>query len=111
MMAAKQPEYTDLSVLRQGASRSEIVSAFGRPMITDKDKNGNLIETYKFKQGYTKGTKVVRVMFHIVADVFTIFLWEFIGMPAEIIFDGNSVTVDATYDEDQRLKESIVIKK
>ncbi len=111
MMAAKQPEYTDLSVLRQGASRSEIVSAFGRPMTTDKDENGNLVETYQFKQGYTTGTKAVRVVFHIVADVLTIFLWELIGMPMEMVFDGNKVDVDATYNAEKKLQESTVIKK
>lgn len=89
MMAANQPEYTDLSVLRQGASRAEIVSTFGRPLISDKDENGNLVETYRFKQGYTTGTKVVRVVLHIVADALTFFLWELIGMPMELVFDGN----------------------
>jgi hypothetical protein len=110
-MAAKQPEFTDLSVLRQGASRSEVISALGRPIAEEKDKDGNLVETYQFKQGYTKTTRVVRVMFHVVADVFTLFLWEFIGMPMEVIFDGNKVTVEATYNGEKRLQESIVLEK
>ena len=73
MMAAKQPPITDLSVLYQGAPRSEVVSELGRPFTSEKDENGNLVESYTFKQGYSKGTKIVRVMFHIVADVFTFF--------------------------------------
>lgn len=110
-MAAKQPDYIDLSVLRQGAPRSEVISELGRPIESNKDAKGNLMETYTFKQGYTKVTKVVRVMFHIVADVFTLFLWEFVGMPLELVFDGNKTSVDVTYDQENRLKEFSVINK
>lgn len=110
-MAAKQPEYTDLSVLRQGASRSEIISELGRPVSAETDEKGNLVETYQFKQGYSKTTKVVRVIFHVVADVFTLFLWELIGMPMEVVFDGNKVTVEAIYNGEKKLQESIVLEK
>ena len=111
VMASKQPEYTDLKILRQGASRSEVTSALGRPLISDKNENGQLVETYKFTQGYTTVTKVVRVMFHIAADFFTLFLWEFVGMPMEMVFAGNETTVEVTYDENKQLKEAIVLKK
>lgn len=110
-MAAKQPEYTDLSMLRQGISRSEVVSVLGRPLISDTNKDGHLVETYKFRQGYRTVTRVVRVMFHVAADFFTLFLWEFVGMPMEVVFAGNETTVEVTYDENKQFKEAIVLKK
>lgn len=108
VMASRQPGYTDLNVLRQGTSRGEIIAALGPPITSEKDKNGNLVEHYQFKQGYKTGTKVLRVIFHIAADVVTLFLWEIVGMPIEMTFDGNQTTVTTTYDEGNQLQKSTV---
>ena len=111
VLAAKQPEYVDTSVLHVGAPRPQIVATFGLPLMSEKDKDGNLVETYQFKQGYKTEVKVLRVMFHIAADVFTLFLWEILGMPLEMVFDGNQTTVNATYDENNRVQESFISAK
>ena len=38
-------------------------------------------------------------MFHGVADVFTLGLWEVVGTPVEMIANGDQVTVKVFYDE------------
>ncbi|MCJ8330218.1 MAG: hypothetical protein HRT89_07515 [Lentisphaeria bacterium] len=111
MMAANQPDYTDLAFLHNGVSRTNVVAELGKPILSEKDAKGNLIETYQFKQGYKTSTRVIRIMFHVAADVFTLFLWEFIGMPMETAFDGNVTTVNTTYDNKKKIAELKIIEK
>ena len=86
----------------------QVISELGPPISNELNDDGNLVEYYQFKQGYKTSTKVLRVVFHIGADFFTLFLWEAVGIPIEVIFDGNRTTVIATYDHKKKLKETIV---
>ena len=102
-MASTQPGERDMSVLKEGASRSQVIAALGAP-IWSGEKGGDKIDVFRFTQGYSKGAKVARALFHGVADVFTLGLWEVLGTPIEAIASGTETKVEVTYDKDERVK-------
>ena len=87
-MAAKQPEQKNLAVLTEGTHQSLIRAELGQPVWSGKDDQGFDVDVYQFVQGYSTGSKVARAVWHGIADVFTIGLWEVVGprlrrLPAE----------------------------
>ena len=109
-MAAKQPEKKDTKMLAVGVPRAVILAEFGAPVSTVK--NGDeTVDTFSFKQGYGKAAKFGRMMFHGVADVATLGLWEIIGTPVESGFDGNNIAYQITYDQNDNVKTVVQLKK
>ena len=97
-MAAKQPDQKNLHVLDQGTPRSYVISELGPPMYT-KTEDGKSCDVISFTQGYSKGAKVGRAVFHGAADVLTLGLWEVAGTPIEAVADGTPVKVEVYYNE------------
>lgn len=109
-MAAKQPEKKDTKMLAVGVPRAVILAEFGAPVSTVK--NGDeTVDIFSFKQGYGKAVKFGRMMFHGVADVATLGLWEIIGTPVESGFDGNNIAYQITYDQNDNVKTVVQLKK
>ena len=109
-MAAKQPEKKDTKMLAVGVPRAVILAEFGAPVSTVK--NGDeTVDIFSFKQGYGKAAKCGRMMFHGVADVATLGLWEIIGTPVESGFDGNNIAYQITYDQNDNVKTVVQLKK
>lgn len=109
-MAAKQPEKKDTKMLAVGVPRAVILAEFGAPVSTVK--NGDeTVDIFSFKQGYGKAAKFGRMMFHGVADVATLGLWEIIGTPVESGFDGNNIAYQITYDQNDNVKTIVQLKK
>ena len=109
-MAAKQPEKKDTKMLAVGVPRAVILAEFGAPVSTVK--NGDeTVDIFSFKQGYGKAAKFGRTMFHGVADVATLGLWEIIGTPVESGFDGNNIAYQITYDQNDNVKTVVQLKK
>ncbi len=98
-MAANQPDAKDVDLFKPGTKRELILAEFGTPMNSETNGNGQLEEIYKFTQGYSGGAKAGRALFHGVADVFTLGLWEVLGTPIEGGFDGDEMSFRVTYDE------------
>jgi hypothetical protein len=96
--------------LTQGASRENVITYFGAPASSEK-KGEERIELYQFRQGYSGGNKASRALFHGVADVFTLFIWELIAMPTEAIANGNDMTVKVVYDSEDRLKDYVFLSQ
>ncbi len=109
-MAAQQPGKKNLDVLNSGMPRDEIIAQFGMP-ISSETVNGSKVEMYRFTQGYSKGVKISRAVFHGVADVFTLFIWELIGTPTEAIANGKEMTVKVKYTADDRVDEVNFLQK
>ena len=105
VMAAKQPDAKDLSVLTPGTPRSMVVGELGAPAWSG-ERDGAKVEVFAFVDGYSKPVKVARAFFHGVADVFTYGLWEVIGTPTEAIFTGKKMKVEVVYDDEERVKSS-----
>ena len=109
-MAAKQPSKKNLNVLTVGYPRALLIAEFGSPINTDF-KDGNRTDIFSFRQGYSKGAKTARAVGHGVADVFTLGLWEVVGTPTEAVFDGEETAVEVTYDSNDKVIRSSVLKK
>jgi hypothetical protein len=97
-MAAHQPDRKDMEVIRPGVHQSVVHSELGTP-IWSGNENDCFVEIYRFTQGYSKGAKTGRAVFHATADVLTIGLWEIVGTPAEAIANGTKMTVKISYDD------------
>lgn len=111
MKAAQQPDKKDLGVLREGTPRTRVIAELGEPTHTDQPANGqDRTDVFSFKQGYSKGVKVGRVLGHCAADVVTWGLWEVIGIPAETLADGTDVQVAVAYDGNDNVKQIQVFK-
>jgi hypothetical protein len=102
-MASKQPGKKDLSVLKEGTHRACVIAELGSPLHSEQISDGRM-DIYKFIQGYDKGARVSRAVFHGVADVLTLGIWEVVGTPIEAIADGTEVTLEVNYDKDDRVK-------
>lgn len=109
-MAAKQPEKKDISLLKEGVSRAVLISEFGAPVVSEY-KNDKRFEIFKFVQGYSTGTKAGRAFFHGAASVATLGLWELVGTPAEITFNGDEMAFQVSYDENDLVDEVKLITK
>ena len=108
-MAARQPGKKNISLFKIGTSRSSLIAEFGAPTVTE-DRNGKKYEIFKFTQGYNASSKVGRALFHGVADVFSFGLWEVVGTPTEMVFDGTIMTYEVSYDSDNRIDTVNIIK-
>ena len=78
-MAGRQPDKKDLNLFAQGTPRDLLIAEFGLPTaIVDED--GKKYDVFQFTQGYSKGAKTGRAVLHGTADVFTLGLWEIVGI-------------------------------
>ncbi|TXI17339.1 MAG: hypothetical protein E6Q62_09295 [Nitrosomonas sp.] len=109
-MAAKQPDAKNVDLFKIGTPRNMLLAEFGLPIVSEV-RNGRKIEIFKFIQGYSAGAKAGRAVFHGVADVVTLGLWEVIGTPTEGVFSGNEVVFEVSYDENDRIEQVIALKK
>jgi len=86
------------------------VSELGPPVLS-RDKNGEKIDTFAFDPGLHGGIKFIRALLHVVGDISTVFLWEFIGWPAEKAAEaGRKTKVDVTYDKDENVRDATYLK-
>ena len=103
VMATQQPSRKDFSVLSKGVDRSRVVAELGSPLISDV-KDGKRKDVFFVKQGYSTGAKAGRAIFHGVADVFTLGLWEVVGTPVEAVASGTDVKVAVIYDSRDKVE-------
>jgi len=103
-MAATQPGKKDTNVLVVGTPRSIVIAELGQPTSIEV-KNNKRTDYFSFVQGYSKGTKTGRAVFHGAADVLTLGLWEVVGTPTEAIFSGDKVIYEVIYDKDDKVEK------
>jgi hypothetical protein len=105
VMAARQPPRKDMAVLHTGSPRNAVIAELGVPR-SSEERNGDKVDLYVFTQGYTTETKVMRVMWHATADFFTLFVWEVVGMPIEMIASGEEKKFEVVYDQNDNVKSA-----
>ena len=108
--AANQPPPIDFMNVKVGASRPQLISAFGHPKYSEVvgDKRTDMFE---FIDGYPSASKV-RVLFYAAADFFTLCLAEVILWPLEMaVLDGVPGNAIAEYDDKSIVKELRVTDK
>ena len=107
--ATQQPGKKDLGVLSEGMPRTHVIAELGAPIWSD-ERDGDIVDVFAFKQGYSKGCKASRALVHGAADVATFGLWEVVGIPAESLADGTDVRLEVHYDPHQAVRSIEVIK-
>jgi hypothetical protein len=101
-LAATQPPRKNLSLLAPGTSRAALIAEFGIPRHS-RLVNLRRVDIFTFTQGYTKESRASRAIAHGTADVITGGLWELAGTPTEMIFSGDQVSFEVTYDAQDRV--------
>jgi outer membrane protein assembly factor BamE (lipoprotein component of BamABCDE complex) len=109
LKATQQPGKKDLNVLSEGMPRTHVIAELGAPIWSD-ERDGDIVDVFAFKQGYTKTVKAGRALVHGAADVATFGLWEVVGIPAEMLADGTEIRVEVHYEPGQRVRSVEVIK-
>lgn len=107
VMAAKQPQKKDLSVIAQGMPRSAILAEIGSPIASETKQDGKRVDVFSFTQGYSTANRVGRTLFHGIADVATLGLWEVVATPTEATFDGKKAAFEVTYDSSDRVEKFV----
>jgi outer membrane protein assembly factor BamE (lipoprotein component of BamABCDE complex) len=108
--ALKHPGKKNLEVLSQGTARENVIAYLGAPISTEKEAD-KTIDIFQFKQGFSGGNKATRAVVHISLDVLTLFIWELVAWPAEVIIDGEDMTVKVVYDDTKRVQDFIFLKR
>lgn len=108
-MASNQPTAKNLDLLKEGTPRTLLIAEYGVPLETKTVAGSSKCEVFKFTQGYSSGAKATRAVFHGLADVFTLGLWEVIGTPTESVFTGDFMVYEVCYDETDRAKSVVLL--
>lgn len=107
--AAKLPPKRNMDVLCMGTPRSNVVAEFGTPVSSEvHDKTRT--DVFAFKQGYSKPVKAGRMVAHGAADILTYGLWELVGTPSELYFDGTDVQLSVNYDATDKVESVDILK-
>lgn len=105
-LASHQPDKKDLTVLERGTPRQDVAAELGAP-IWSENRNKDTAEIYKFKQGYSKSVKLGRTLFHAIADVVSLGVWEIPGTLIEKVgLHGTDMTAKVSYDAEGRVQTS-----
>ncbi|GMV49390.1 MAG: hypothetical protein L6Q34_01255 [Nitrospira sp.] len=103
-MAYTQPPQIDVDEFRaEGTSRNYVMAKLGPPTASDKTPDGGREDVYQFYEGSDPAWKAVRGTFHLLADLFTIALWEIVATPMEYAVRGDKITARARFDSNERL--------
>jgi hypothetical protein len=105
-MAAHQPDAKNLNVFAIGTPRNLVLAEIGQAQATEI-RDGKRVDVFSFVQGYSKGNKASRAIFHGAADVLTVGLWEVVGTPTEASFDGEKMAFEVTYDESDKVEKVV----
>lgn len=109
--ALSQPGPADLTGIGPGASRAELLSRFGAPLMVDNDSRGNKLDVFQFQSGFHHASKF-RALPYLAADLFTLTLAELILWPIELTaLETATCTGAATYDANLRVITWIVNRK
>lgn len=110
-MASRQPPAKDLTKLNPGTPRAQVLAEFGAPQGSEVAANRVRIDHFVFVQGYSQAARTSRARLHGAADTVTLGLWELIGTPTEMIFDGSELQADVTYEPDRDVVRTSVVRK
>jgi hypothetical protein len=111
-MAASRSSYRgDVAVIKEGASRPEVIAELGEPDSFSKTESGGFDDRYTLDpHAHRTWVKVGTVILHAGADFFTLCLWELIGTPYELAVRDRTVIYHLAYNPDGKLASIEKIK-
>jgi len=104
VMAAKK-EGTNVSKVQQCRTRGQFIALGGSVISSERQQNGDLIETYQFKK--ERGSSA-RAFMHGLLDVSTLGLWEVVGTPIEGSESLECFSVKVIYDREENIKNILL---
>jgi hypothetical protein len=110
-MAVTQPGQKRVDLFKAGTARDQLLVEFGLPAESEIRADGRKYELFSFVQGYSTSAKTGRAILHTAADVMTFGLWEVVGTPTEMIFDGTEEAFEVRYDESDIVDQVKVLKR
>jgi len=103
-MAFTQPPRVDTEALEAGGlNRDSVIERLGAPKSTVKNVDGSREDYFEYYEGSASGWKAARGSFHLVADLFTLALWEIVATPTEYAVRGEKITARADFDNTDRM--------
>jgi hypothetical protein len=108
-LSATKPPRKEVEVLKVGARRQEIIAALGLPEESARGEDGSRVEAWNFAQGDSNLVKIPKTIFHVLADIGTVGMWEVVGTPVEILLQQASKTYIITYDQDDDVKSVTIL--
>ena len=105
LMAVNQPSKKNTSILEEGTSREFVLEEFGSPAFSEM-REGKKIDVFSFYEGSAKGWKAGRAVFHVIADLLTLGIWEIVGTTIEIMAKGDKLNARVFYDNEDRIISS-----
>jgi hypothetical protein len=104
-MAANRSSYRgNVHIIQEGAERSAVIAELGEPDTFSKREEGGYEDRYTLDpDAHRTWVKVLTVIFHLGADIVTLFLWELVGTPYEMAVRDRIVTYHLTYGPNGKL--------
>ena len=99
----RRPKSKNLDSVKPGISRGFVIAELSQP-VSSSDASGEKCDSFAFDKGVHMGWKASRAIFHLGADLFTLFLWELVAWPAERAVAGNNTKVEVCYDQAEKVK-------
>jgi hypothetical protein len=103
-MAFTQPPHVDTAAFEAGGvSRDMAIEKLGIPKSSVKNADGTRDDIFEYYEGSKEGWKIGRGVFHLLADIVTIALWEIVATPTEYGLRGSKNTAQVNFDSNDRL--------
>jgi hypothetical protein len=105
LMAANRSSYRgDVNVIKEGVSRSDVISELGQPDSFSKTETGGFDDRYTLDpDAHRTWVKIGTVILHLGADLVTLCLWEVVGTPYELAVRDRTVIYHLAYNPDGKL--------
>jgi len=108
--ATKSADRRDMSVIRTGVARAEILKELGTPVSSTKSKDGNQVDIFTFVQGVNPAGQVPRPIEPEEADAQMMkIMLKKTGLSPDAMFDGKTLTVQVNYDQDDRVADTFLL--
>ncbi len=102
-MAASGHETMDTSIAFPGSNRAAVMSKLGPPETSRNLDNGFREDTYLIKKGNEANSN--RAWAHAGLDIMSLFLWELVATPFELVQKENAYRLLIIYDSNGVVKD------
>ncbi len=111
-MAGQRSTYKgDPAIIQVGADRMAVESALGAPDMAVSVDNGRTKVVYKIDpDAHSQAGRNAAVAWHLVADVFTLGLWEIVGTPSEMAARDKFTTYLIYYSKEGKIDQVETVK-
>ncbi len=109
--ATDGPSQKDLNVLKIGEDRYAVIAELGKPVLSEKNNDGILVDIFSFKQGNHALFKGIKALGYGALAVGTLGMSELATNPVEgTLGQGSKIQVAVKYNKNNKVKEITVIK-